>query len=70
MRRDLLAALDRLAPGEALRERREMLAEVILTIAGGVFQRRMTEGDQPSEAVVEALVDGILRRIDELAREA
>jgi hypothetical protein len=35
-----------------------------------VFQRRMTEGDQPSEAVVEALVDGILRRIDELAREA
>lgn len=70
MRRDLLAALDRLAPGDAIRERREMLAEVILTIAGGVFQRRMTEGDQPSEAVVEALVDGILRRIDQLAQEA
>lgn len=69
MRRDLLAALARLAPGEALTERREMLAEVILTISGGVFQRRMTEGDMPSDAVVEALVDGILRRIDQLAQE-
>lgn len=69
MRRDLLAALDCLAPGEALAERREMLAEVILTIAGGVFQRRMTEGDAPSAAVVEALTDGIMRRIDQLAAE-
>jgi AcrR family transcriptional regulator len=70
MRRDLLAALDRLVPGEARRERREMLAEVILTIAGGVFQRRLTEEDRPSAAVVEALVDGILGRIDQLAQEA
>ena len=69
MRRDLLAALTSLAPGEALADRREMLAEVILTIAGGVFQRRMTEGDAPIDAVVEALIDGIMRRIDQLAAE-
>ena len=65
----LLAALERLAPGAARAARREMLAEVVLTISSGVFQRRLTPGDTMTGEVVAALVDGIQRRIDALAAE-
>lgn len=70
VRADMRAALACLAPGDHLTRRREMLAEVILTISGGVFQRRLTEGDETTEPVVTALLEGIERRIDQLATEA
>ena len=66
---NLLSALEVLAPGPEKAERRRMLAEVILTISGGVFQRRLTEGDDVEDAVVAALIDGIDRRIAELMTE-
>lgn len=64
----LLAALEKLAPGDHLAERRRMLAEVILTISAGVFQRRLAYGDSLADDVVAALVDGVQRRIDTLGR--
>lgn len=70
VRADMRAALACLAPGDHLAKRREMLAEVILTISGGVFQRRLTEGDETTDPVVAVLIEGIERRIDKLAAEA
>lgn len=69
VRRDMGAALECLAPGAHLAKRREMLTEVILTISGGVFHRRLTDGDETTEPVVAALVEGVERRIDALAQE-
>jgi hypothetical protein len=43
---------------------------MIQTIAAGVFQRRITEEDQPSAEVIDSLMRCINAAIDGLQREA
>jgi AcrR family transcriptional regulator len=70
MRRELSAALRLLVPSSVSPERFACVAEMIQTIAGGVFQRRVTNQDQPSPAVIAALMHCINAAIDELQSAA
>lgn len=65
----LIEALERLAPGDAIAARREMLVELVMTISAGVFQRRLTNPSQLGDDVVDMLVDGVQRRIDALIED-
>lgn len=70
MRRELTAALRLLVPSSVSAERFECVAEMIQTIAAGVFQRRVTEVGQPGPAVIAALMGCINAAIDHLQAEA
>lgn len=60
MRAKLTAALRVLAGPAAPQARIEQVAEMIHTVAAGVFQRRLTAVDKPSDAAV----DGLMHCID------
>ena len=70
LRRELTAALCLLVPSTVSRAQFECVAEMIQTISAGVFQRRVTEDDQPSRAVIEALMGCINAAIDRLQVDA
>ncbi|WBH16988.1 TetR/AcrR family transcriptional regulator [Sphingomonas radiodurans] len=69
MRRELQAALRLLVPSTVSPEHFARVAGVIETIAGGVFQRRLTEEDQPGPEVIDALMECINASIDKLQAE-
>lgn len=69
MRGELTTALRLLVPASISCERFARLAGMIETISGGVFHRRITDQDQPSPAVVAALIKCIDAAIDELQAE-
>ena len=66
MRGKLTAALRVLAGPAAPSERIEQVAEMIHTVAAGVFQRRLTAVDQPSDAAIDGLMHCIDATIEEL----
>lgn len=66
----LTTALQSLVPADVKLERRERVAEMIHTIAFGVFQRRTIDDSYPPTAVINMLMDCINIAIDELQREA
>lgn len=70
MRSELCAALYLLVPATVSPERFECVAEMIRTVAAGVFQRRITEVDQPAPAVIDALMVCIRSAIQKLREEA
>ena len=57
-------------PASVSAARFECVAEMIQTIAAGVFQRRVTEGDQPAAEVIAALMGCVNATIDQLQEEA
>ena len=59
-------ALEVLAPEPGKERRRMLLAEVILTISSGVFQRRLGHVEPVEPALITALTDAIDREIDVL----
>ena len=62
----IMAALEMLDPTPAKQRRREVLADVILTISGGIFQRRMGRTEPIDPDLIEALTRAIYREIDVL----
>ena len=60
----ITAALEMLAPQPAKQARRALLADVILTMSAGVFQRRMGRVGPIDADMVAALTDMIYREID------
>jgi AcrR family transcriptional regulator len=70
MSAELSAALRLLVPASISAARFKCVAEMIQTIAAGVFQRRITEEDQPSAEVIDSLMRCINAAIDGLQREA
>lgn len=66
LRTSIGTALAVLAPEPHKARRRAMLAEVILTISGGVFQRRLGHIEPVEPALIAALTDAIDREIDVL----
>ncbi|RSV16909.1 hypothetical protein CA236_12025 [Sphingomonas sp. ABOLG] len=70
MRSELTSALCLLVPASVSSSRFIQVAEMIQTIAAGVFQRRVTEQDQPSPDVIRALMTCINAAIDGLQHDA
>ncbi len=70
MRREMTAALRLLVPATISATQFDCLAEMIHTIAGGVFHRRITDPDQPGPEVIGALMGCINAAIDRLQSEA
>lgn len=70
MGRELAAALRLLVPSSVSPERFACVAEMIQTIAMGVFQRRVTEQGHLSNDVIDALIGCINAAIDRLRDEA
>lgn len=70
MNNELSSALRLLVPASVSPARFECVAEMIQTIAAGVFQRRVTEQDQPNREVIAALMNCINAAIDGLQKEA
>jgi AcrR family transcriptional regulator len=70
LRRELTAALQLLVPTGTDPERFDRLADMIHTIASGVFHRRIIEPDKPCPAVIDALMSCIYAKIDELQKDA
>ncbi|WP_271299459.1 TetR/AcrR family transcriptional regulator [Sphingomonas sp. CV7422] len=66
----MLAALEMLAPGDALADRRSALADVILIMSLGMLHHSMVRPDEDDSALVEALVATIDRDVDALRRAA
>ncbi|ONF97450.1 TetR/AcrR family transcriptional regulator [Sphingomonas jeddahensis] len=69
MSQELSSALRLLVPASVSPARFECVAEMIQTIAAGVFQRRITEQDQPSSEAIRSLMGCINAAIDGLQRE-
>lgn len=69
MRRELTAALRLLVPTTVSPEHFARVASMIETIGAGVFQRRLTEMDQPGRDVIDALMECINASIDKLQAE-
>ncbi|GAA0660815.1 hypothetical protein GCM10009102_06860 [Sphingomonas insulae] len=66
----MLAALDMLAPGAALSERRSALADVILTMSLGLLHHQLVRPRAPLTALVHAMTAIVDRDIDAISREA
>ncbi|MEI5685797.1 MULTISPECIES: TetR/AcrR family transcriptional regulator [Sphingomonas] len=66
----MLDALEMLAPGDALADRRSALADVILIMSLGMLHHSMVRPDEDDSALVEALVATIDRDVDALRRAA
>lgn len=66
----MLAALEMLAPGEALAERRSALADVILIMSSGMLHHGMMHPNEDDQPLVDVLTATIDRDIDWLRRAA
>lgn len=66
----MLAALDMLAPGPALAERRSTLADVILTMSLGRLHHQLVRPQRTIGPLVQAMIAIIDRDIDAISREA
>ena len=66
----MLAALDMLAPGAALAERRSALADVILTMSLGLLHHQLVRSRVTLAPLVEAMTTIIDRDIDAIRDEA
>lgn len=63
LRGHLCHALDVIAPGNGKAEQRKLIADMILTIAAGVFQRRVANNGDIDEILTDALciwIDGLI----------
>ncbi|MDF2495228.1 TetR/AcrR family transcriptional regulator [Sphingomonas sp.] len=69
MRGELTSALRLLVPATVSPSRFACVAQMIQTISAGVFQRRVTEQDQPSADVIRSLMNCINAAIDGLQHE-
>ncbi|MEG3087705.1 TetR/AcrR family transcriptional regulator [Sphingomonas sp. PB4P5] len=65
----IISALTMLAPAPAHDRRRAILADVILTVSAGVFQRRMGQVAAIDPDMVAALTDMVLREIARLREQ-
>lgn len=66
LRGELTAALQLLVPATSDPERFDRVAEMIHTIASGVFHRRVIDPDEPCPAVIDTLMGCINTAIDQL----
>lgn len=64
LQRTIVSALELLAPQPEKERRRAILADVILTMSGGVFQRRMAQADPIDPDLIVALTNAVYREID------
>lgn len=64
LQRTIVAALEMLAPQPEKARRRAILADVILTMSGGIFQRRMAQSGPIAPDLIAALTGAIYREID------
>ncbi|RZL58543.1 MAG: hypothetical protein EOP65_05820 [Sphingomonas sp.] len=70
VRQLMLEALEMLAPGAALADRRSALADVILIMSLGMLHHGMMRPEEDDQPLVDALTATIDRDIDSLRRAA